>query len=61
MMQDTGYKWYKIQKSVAYVTTNNELSNREIKKTIWYTVSSKRKIIMSSQVGKTCTHKTIRQ
>ena len=61
MMQDTGYKWYKIQKSVAYLSTNNELSNREIKKTIWYTVSSKRKILMSSQVDKTCTHKTIRQ
>ena len=36
-----GYK-INIQKSVAFLYTNNELSEREIKKTIQFTTASKR-------------------
>ena len=36
-----GYK-INIQKSVAFLYTNNELSKREIKKTIAFTIASKR-------------------
>ena len=52
-----------IQKSVAFLYPNNELSEREIKKTIPFTVTSKRikqlGINLTKQV-KTCTCKTKR-
>ena len=40
----TKVAWYKIniQKSVAFLYTNNELSKREIKETISFTITSKR-------------------
>ena len=38
----TGYK-INIQKSVAFLYANNELTEKEIKKTIPFTVASKRK------------------
>ena len=38
-----GYK-INIQKSVAFLYTNNELTEREIKKTIPFTIVTKRKI-----------------
>ena len=37
----TGYK-INIQKSVVFLYTNNELSEREVKKTIQFTITSKR-------------------
>ena len=39
----TGYK-INIQKSVAFLYTNNELSEKQIKKTIPFTISTENKI-----------------
>ena len=36
-----GYK-ITIQKSIAFLYTNNELVEREVKKTIWFTIATKR-------------------
>ena len=58
-----GYK-INIQKSVAFLYTNNELSEREVKKTIPFTISSKRIKYLGinlTKKKKTCTLKTIRQ
>ena len=39
--EETGYK-INIQKSAAFLYANNELTEREIKKTISFTIASKR-------------------
>ena len=49
-------------KSVAFLYTNNKLSEREIKKIISLTIALKRKAIprnKSNKRGKTCTWKAI--
>ena len=60
--KDAGYK-INIQKSVAFLYTNNELSEREIKGTIPFTITSKRIKYLGINLpkeAKTCTSKTIR-
>ena len=58
----SGYK-FNIQKSVAFLYANNELSEREIKKTIPFTIAPKRikylGINLTNDV-KTCTWKIMR-
>ena len=58
-----GYK-INIQKSVAFLNANNELTEREIKETIPFTIASKiikyLGINLTKNVNKTCTQKIIR-
>ena len=57
-----GYK-INAQKSLAFLYTNNERSEREIKKTIPFTIATKRIKYLGINLPKevkTCTQKTIR-
>ena len=57
-----GYKINK-QKSVAFLYTNNKISERELKETISFTIASKRIKYLGinlTKEAKTCTLKTIR-
>ena len=47
----SGYK-INIQKSVAFLYTNNEISEKEIKKTIPFTIASKRKKYLGTNLTK---------
>ena len=54
-----GYK-INIPKSLAFLYTNNERSEREIKETIPFTITSKRIKYLGIRRQKTCIQKTIR-
>ena len=58
-----GYKIFNAQKSLAFLYTNNERSEREIKETIPFTIATKRIKYLGINLPKevkTCTQKTIR-